>query len=145
MNKKIFFRASLWLPPLLWMALIFHFSSGSVPVASTVYWQDFTVKKTGHMLLFGALAILLYRAFVGEGMDRKKAAIWAIILSTFYGGTDEFHQLFTQGREARVRDVLIDGIGASVFTFLIYYILPKKILPKMPKEVVELARKFQLI
>lgn len=140
MKQKILRRLSLWLPPLLWMALIFHFSSGSIPVASTVYWQDFTVKKTGHVLLFGALAILFFRGLIGEGMSKKKAAIWAIILSTFYGGTDEFHQMFTQGRESRVRDVFIDGIGAFIFTYLAY-----EILPKMPKEIVELARKFQFI
>lgn len=115
----------LWLPPLAWAALIFHFSSGNVPIASPIYWQDFAVKKTGHMLLFGALAILLYRALRGEGFDRKRAAIWAIVISTFYGATDEFHQIFTQGREARVRDVFIDGTGSIITIFLIYYILPR--------------------
>lgn len=140
MKNKILLQLNLWLPPILWMALIFHFSSGTVPVASTVYWQDFTVKKTGHMLLFGALAILVYRALIGEGVSKKKAIIWAIIISTFYGATDEFHQMFTQGRESRVRDVFIDGIGASFFSFLTY-----RVLPKMPKEVVELAHKFQIV
>lgn len=140
MKGKIAFQLYLWLPVVLWMALIFHFSSGSIPVASTVYWQDFTVKKTGHMLLFGALAILIYRALINEGIDKKKAAIWAIILSTFYGGTDEFHQMFTQGRESRVRDVFIDGVGAFIFTFLTY-----KILPKMPKEILALGHKVGLL
>lgn len=122
MPQKILYQISLWGPPVLWMALIFHFSSGTVPVASDIYWQDFAVKKTGHVLLFGALAILIYRGLVGNGVDKKKAAIWAVILSTFYGASDEFHQMFTQGREARIRDVFIDGIGASIFTFLTYII-----------------------
>jgi len=138
-KKKIISLLSLWLPVVLWMALIFHFSSGTIPVASPVYWQDFTVKKTGHMLLFGALAILIYRGLINEGMNKRKAAVLAVFLATFYGATDEFHQMFTQGRESTVRDVFIDGIGATFFTFLTY-----KILPKMPKEVVELAHKFQL-
>lgn len=124
MQKKILKWLYLWLPPLAWAALIFHFSSGTVPVASPVYWQDFAVKKTGHVLLFGILAIFVYRGLRGEGLSRKKAAIWAVVISTFYGGTDEFHQLFTQGREARVRDVFIDGAGAGVATLLIYYVLP---------------------
>ncbi len=139
-KQKILSQTSLWLPVILWMALIFHFSSGTVPIASTVYWQDFSVKKTGHMLLFGALAILIYRGLVGEGIDKKKALVWAIALSTFYGATDEFHQMFTQGRESRLRDVFIDGVGASIFTFLVY-----KILPKMPKEVVKLGQKLQIV
>ena len=119
MQGKILRQVSLWLPPLLWMALIFKFSSGSIPSASTVYWQDFAVKKFGHVILFGALAVLIYRGLVGNGMDKKKAAIWAIILATFYGLTDELHQMFTQGREARIRDVLIDGVGASIFIFVV--------------------------
>lgn len=140
MGKKILRQLSLWLPVVLWMALIFKFSSGTIPTASAVFWQDFAFKKTGHALLFGALAILLYRGFIGNGINKKKALIWAIVFSTFYGATDEFHQMFTQGRESRIRDVFIDGMGAFAFTYLIY-----KFLPKMPKKVVELATKFQLI
>ncbi|HET7098702.1 MAG TPA: VanZ family protein [Patescibacteria group bacterium] len=136
MKNKIILQISLWLPVVLWMALVFRFSSGTVPVASTVYWQDFAVKKTGHVLLFGFLAILIYRGLVGNGISKTKALVWAIILSTFYGATDEFHQMFTQGRESRIRDVFIDGIGASIFTYIIY-----KVLPMMPKEVTMIAKK----
>lgn len=130
----------LWLPPFLWAALIFHFSSGTVPVASSVYWQDFAVKKTGHVLLFGALAVLLYRAFIGQKMSKKKAAIWAVLLAFIYGGTDEFHQFFTQGREARVRDVFIDGFGAALSISFMYYLLPK-----LPKEIRMLAEKLEVL
>lgn len=127
--KKIIRFLDLWLPPILWAVLIFKFSSGTVPVASPVYWQDFAVKKTGHVLLFGALAILVYRALIGEGVSRKKAAIWAVVIAFLYGGTDEYHQMFTQGREARVRDVFIDGAGAGIIIFIIY-----KFFSKFPKK-----------
>lgn len=137
MKDKIIKKLSLWLPVLAWMYLIFHFSSGRVPLASAVYWQDFAVKKTGHVLLFGFFAVLIYRALRGEGIDRKRAAIWSIALSAFYGATDEFHQMFTQGRESRVRDVFIDSIGAGVSIFLVY-----KILPKLPKQIKILANEF---
>jgi len=119
---------SLWLPPILWAGLIFKFSSGMVPIASPIYWQDFAFKKMGHVLLFGALAILVYRALVGLGLSRRKAAIWAVGVTFLYGATDEFHQMFTQGREARVRDAFIDGIGAAVVIYFIYWFLPR--LPK---------------
>jgi hypothetical protein len=121
---------NLWLPPVLWAALIFHFSSGTIPVASTIYWQDFTIKKTGHVLLFGILAVLLYRGFLGEGVGRRKAAIYSVIFAMFYGATDEFHQMFTQGRDATVRDVFIDGGGAGIIIYLIY-----RFLPKFPKKI----------
>ncbi len=128
MKVKIIKSLNLWLPVLLWAGLIYKFSSGTIPIASQIYWQDFAVKKIGHFLLFGALAVLIYRALVGQGLSRQKAGIWAVISAFFYGATDEFHQMFTQGREARVRDVFIDGIGAGVVIYLIYRFLPR--LPK---------------
>lgn len=128
MKTKIAREVYLWGPVVVWALLIFRFSSGRVPVASPVFWQDFAVKKTGHVLLFGILAIFLYRALRGEGVSRKRAVVWAIVLATFYGATDEFHQVFTQGREARVRDIVVDFVGAGVFVCIAYQFLPK--LPK---------------
>ena len=128
-EKKIIKFFNLWLPVVLWAGLIFKFSSGTVPLASTVYWQDFAVKKTGHVLLFGVLAVLTYRALIGQGLSRKKAAIWAVTMAFLYGATDEYHQIFTQGREARVRDVFIDGIGAGITIYFIY-----RFLSKFPKK-----------
>jgi len=139
MSGKIEKQLSAWLPVILWAALIFHLSSGTVPLASTIYWQDFAVKKTGHVLLFGALSILIYRALRMNKIDRKKAAVFAVILSTFYGATDEFHQMFTQGREARVRDVFFDGGGATLVVLATYY-LPAK----FSKKIYTLAEKFNL-
>lgn len=139
MRSKIIKQTSAWFPVILWCVLIFHFSSGTIPVASTVYWQDFAVKKTGHVLLFGALAILLYRALRMDKVDQKKAAIWAVILATLYGGTDELHQMFTQGRESRLRDVFIDGVGATLVILVAYY-LP----PRLSKQLYALAEKFDI-
>jgi VanZ family protein len=127
---KIIKFLNLWLPVVLWAGLIFKFSSGTIPSASSIYWQDFAVKKTGHVLLFGALAVLIYRGLLGEGVNRKKAAIWAVFTAFFYGATDEFHQMFTQGRESRVRDIFIDGIGAGIVIYVIY-----QFLPKLPKKI----------
>jgi hypothetical protein len=132
-KKKIIKFCNLWLPPLLWAGLIFKFSMGSIPVASPVYWQDFVFKKSGHVILFATLAILVYRALIGENVDRKKAAILATIIALFYGATDEFHQMFTQGREARIRDVVIDGFGGGIVMSSIYSFVSK--LPKPLREI----------
>lgn len=139
MRENIKKQVSAWLPVILWAGLIFHFSSGTIPIASTIYWQDFAVKKTGHVLLFGALSILIYRAFRMNKVERKRAAILAVVLSTFYGATDEFHQMFTQGREARVRDIFIDGGGAALIILVTYY-LPTK----LSKKVYALVEKLDL-
>lgn len=92
------------------------------------------------MILFGFLAVLLYRSLRGEGVARLKAVYWAVGIATFYGATDEFHQMFTQGREARLRDVFIDAAGASLAVFLIYHLLPK-----LPKGFKMMAGKLNLI
>ena len=128
-----------WLPIVLWAGLIFRFSSGTIPLASKIYWQDFAVKKTGHVLLFGALSLLIFRALRMNRVSRMKAAILAVLLATFYGGTDEFHQMFTQGRESRLRDVFIDGGGATLVILATYY-LPSK----LSKSLYALADKFYL-
>jgi len=119
-KNKILNFLGLWLPPILWAIMIFRFSSGNVPSASENYWLDFIVKKIGHVILFATLAILTYRGLLGEGVSRKKAAIWAVFISFSYGITDEFHQTFTQGREARFRDTVIDGFGAGLAIYFIY-------------------------
>ena len=38
----------------------------------------------------------------------------AVVLSAVYGASDEFHQIFTPGRTADVRDLLADVIGATI-------------------------------
>lgn len=138
-KKTILKFLNLWLPVILWAFLIFKFSSGTIPVASSIFWQDFAVKKTGHILLFGMLALLTYRGLIGEGLNRKKAAILAILIAFLYGASDEYHQMYTQGREARIRDVIIDGLGATVLTYFIY-----QFLPRLPKKVQHFLLQFDI-
>lgn len=130
MVKKISKIISLWFPPVIWALMIFKFSSGRVPMATQSYWLDFVIKKIGHAILYAVQALLVYRGLIGFGISRKKAALSAFIVSFFYGATDEFHQMYTQGREARIRDIIIDGIGAGAAMYFIYNFLsglPKKV------------------
>lgn len=135
-KKKVLTFLSLWLPPILWALMIFKFSSGSIPKASPSFWVDFVIKKIGHVILFATLAVLTYRGLVGSGVNRKKAAILAVIISFLYGASDEFHQMYTQGREARSRDVIIDTTGAGLAMFLIY-----KYVSHFPKRLREILLK----
>lgn len=125
MRAKIARQLYAWLPVILWAVLIFHFSSGTIPLASAIHWQDFAIKKTGHVILFGILAVLVYRGLRMEGLDKKRSAIYAVLSATLYGATDEYHQMFTQGRESRIRDVFIDSCGAALIILAIYYFPPK--------------------
>ena len=116
-----------WLPPILWGLIIFSFSSARVGSSNEIYWKDFVIKKTAHVVEYAILAVLLYRAMIGSDVEKKKAIILAILIASLYGFTDEFHQSFTPGREPRIRDVIIDTIGGTigVLTF-------KKVLESNP-------------
>lgn len=130
MKRKIFHFLNLWLPVVFWALIIFKLSSGRVPQVSALYWPNFAFMKGAHAFFFGILSLLFYRAISGEVVSRKKAAILATIFTIFYGITDEVHQMFSQGREARVRDVFFDGMGAAITVFLVY-----RFLPKFPKKI----------
>ena len=129
-----------WLPLLIWAAIIFAFSSYPTAKASEIQWQDFVVKKTFHIIEYGILATVTYRALRGSGVDEKKAGIYSMIFALVYGATDEFHQSFTSGRDAKLRDVIFDTIGGVLAIYTIW-----KLLPKAPKKLQSLAKKLQVI
>lgn len=129
-----------WVPPIIWAFIIFSFSSRPVVHASQINWQDFIIKKVGHIIEYAILATLFYRALKKFGVKGTKAGYYAILVTFLYGATDEFHQAFTPGRDSRIRDVIIDTFGAGL---AIYSILD--FLPKAPKKLKNWAEKLELI
>lgn len=137
-QKKSYLK--LWLPPIIWAVVIFSFSSYPTVQASQIMWQDFIVKKSFHIIEYAIFATLFYRALKESGIEREKAGIYSLVITIIYGVTDEFHQSFTQGREAKARDVIFDTIGGLLAIYVIW-----KQLPKAPKKLVAWAKKLQLI
>lgn len=89
------------------MAIIF--GASSIPSAAMPRFGalDFSVKKLGHTLGYGLLALSYWR-----GLGRKRAWL-AWIMSMLYAASDELHQSFVAGRGPSVWDVLLfDNIGA---------------------------------
>lgn len=128
-----------WLPPIIWGLVIFSFSSLKVGSTSQIVWTDFIIKKTAHIIEYGILSILLYRAMINYEVDKKKAIWISIVLAFLYGITDEFHQSFTPGRQPHLRDVIIDTIGAGVFLFVIV-----ENIYKLPKSIQKIAKKLDI-
>lgn len=139
-QKQIENYLKLWLPPIIWAVVIFSFSSYPTVQASQIMWQDFIVKKSFHIIEYAMLTIFVYRALKESGLERKKAGIYSIVFTILYGATDEFHQSFTQGREAKARDVIFDTIGGLLAIYVIW-----KQLPKAPKKLVAWAKKLQIL
>jgi VanZ family protein len=129
-----------WLPVVVWMLVIFTFSSKPTGVASTIDWQDFFIKKFAHVLVFGFLSVLLYRAQRSYGANRKTAIVTSILVAAFYGLTDEYHQSFIGGRTPRLRDVGFDTIGATLSLFTLWYTSRK-----LPKKLLNLAASLDII
>jgi VanZ family protein len=96
---------SLWLPVVVWAAVIFAFSS--VPSLSTgLGWSDTFLRKAAHLTEYAILGALLLRAFGRE--------LPAFAVAILYAATDEVHQHFVRGRHASPVDVLIDAIGIAI-------------------------------
>ena len=104
-------RASLWLPPLVYMAVIFYFSSESQPLpALTARVWD----KLLHTVEYAGLAILVFRALDGEGLIGWRAAILTVFFVSAYGASDEWHQLFVPWRDADVQDWMTDTLAGAI-------------------------------
>jgi VanZ family protein len=131
---------NLWLPVAVWAIVIFTFSNYPTTPASQIHWQDFVVKKSAHVVEYAILTTLLYRAFLGSGMGKLKAGYLSILLALIYAISDEFHQSFVPGRDATLRDVVIDFFGSVASIYFIW-----NYLPKMPSKFRKLAKNLELI
>ena len=95
---------TLWLPVILWAAVIFVFSS--IPsLSSGLGAWDTVLRKGAHVTEYAVLGALLYRA-----LGREPLALAAGIA---YAATDELHQHFVRGRHASPVDVAIDAAGVA--------------------------------
>jgi VanZ family protein len=100
----------LWLPPLLYMVLIFQLSSDPNPLPQLT---DNVWDKALHAVEYGGLAFLLCRALRGEGIGWTAALTLALVATSAYGASDEWHQLYTPGRNAEIHDWIADSLGAA--------------------------------
>lgn len=134
-----------WLFVIAWMVLIFWFSSMPALVSDekshfVIYvfnllglnlnsvfggLANFVVRKCAHFSEYFIFYLFLYNLYK-ENFPKKKALFLSLLSVFLYACTDEFHQLFVPGREARVRDVLIDTSGGTLAMIICYFINLKK-------------------
>ncbi len=112
-------RLAVWAPVLAWMLLIFALSSipdvpnrQGLPHARSQELDD-RVREVAHVVEYGVLAGLLWRA-VAPGGSVRSAALWAASLSLAYALSDEFHQSFVPGRTCSIQDWLVDALGIAL-------------------------------
>lgn len=127
-----------WLPVLVYMVIIFLFSSREKVALTDSYEISFLIFKTIHVLEYALFYLLSYRAFRNTVSAKSHAPFLAFFLLFIFAITDEIHQSFVPTREGRVRDVIIDALGGGTGWILIRYALPKA-----PKTLRSLAKRWQ--
>ena len=150
--RKIYKNRMLWLAAaIFWMILIFWFSnqkaedsseiSGSLTyrmaesVNDTMHldWDADTlvqyakkwehpVRKAAHMTEYAIFAWILFGNFAFYPKTAERKYLLAEAGAVCYAATDEFHQLFIEGRSGQITDVCIDGTGALIGLLLLWAI-----------------------
>lgn len=143
----------LWLLlAVFWMALIFRFSGQRAQVSGELSgsisyrmaeraeeWFSFgwgedellhygaaweyPLRKAAHMTEYGILAIIFLGNFSQYPFTFRKKYFLAWICAACYAATDEFHQLFVEGRSGQISDVCIDSAGAFLGLFAVYVLI----------------------
>lgn len=135
-----------------WMVVIFCFSAQPAPesskVSGTVAYRivdttdrmlqmelsvgqrisyaeilDYPIRKAAHMTEYAILGLLSFAFVTSMGKKGKVAYLMALGITVAYAATDEFHQLFVQGRSGRFMDVCIDTTGAVIGLLLLHFVL----------------------
>jgi VanZ family protein len=144
-----------WLPPLLWMAGMFWWSTDTFAAERTgsLLWRTLSVlaprvtdaqyallhfflRKSAHVTEYAILALLLLRAFRG-GVAEAWHWRWAtlsLLMIAVHALLDEYHQSFTQYRTGSVYDSVIDISGGLVALALLWLRRRRSAVPLAGRE-----------
>ena len=106
----------LWVPPAALMALLYLASStDDLPAV------DLISDKLIHLGAYTLLGLLFLRAFHGglPAALRWLPTLGAVLSTAAYGGLDEIHQGFVEGRVRELADFAADLAGAILATLLL--------------------------
>ena len=133
MALRFWKRLVYFIPSILWMLVIFYFSSRSTTgIGGNNETDRFLILKSFHVIEYSALAILLFFGY------RKYK--FTIITAYIYALSDEYHQSFVPGRTSRFRDTLIDLGGICLSLFILNILIKnnkflEKLFNRLPKKI----------
>lgn len=70
------------------------------------------LRKAAHMTEYAVFACILLGNFSQYPLLKNRRYLWSQLGAACYAATDEFHQLFVDGRSGEFKDVAIDSAGA---------------------------------
>ncbi len=124
---KVDRKISGWLPLVLWMAVIFHFSTGpQLPGPAGYAGGDISYL---HVPIYFVLSALFLRMFLG-GRGAKSCFIIAVAFSTIYGIVMEVFQYFLPDRIFSLADVGLNFAGSCLVFIFASRVLRKLVLMK---------------
>ena len=104
-----------WIPSVILALLIFFLSN-----ESSLPGSDLAPDYVAHFCVYGLLSLTVLWGLTA-GLRRKLTAGLAavgFVITTAYGFTDEFHQMFIPGRNPAWSDIAADTLGAACFILL---------------------------
>ena len=133
-----------WIAAILWMTLIFIFSSQPAVESSklstgitnngikvieqvkpnakfNIIGFEHIIRKNAHFFIYLGLSILIMNTLIRSGIRKYRCIIGTLLICIIYAASDELHQVFVAGRGAHVSDVMIDSAG-SALGILLYLI-----------------------
>ena len=138
-NKSKKAAAVFWILTAVVMGLVFFFSAQPADesavqssfildflskIFGSMELSDFIVRKSAHFCEFALLCFMFNWSFYFT--KGKTQRILSLCLTSAYAASDEFHQLFVEGRSCELKDWAIDTAGAAaglmVFVILILII-----------------------
>lgn len=131
--KNKFTVAISWAAVAVCMGIIFFLSSQNASESSgTSFWllellrlpvSEAFLRNAAHFLEFTGLAVLVFNAFYQT--NGKSRPVLSFAIASAYAATDEFHQLFVDGRACTFSDWITDSLGAAcgiIVISIIFYI-----------------------
>lgn len=103
---------------------IVHILTNNLHVSLPQELLTFITRKAAHTIAYLILGTLIYNVLKEYNFSTRRAILLSISLAFGYACSDEFHQLFVQGRSPEITDVLIDTT-ASTLGIYIHYLIHK--------------------
>ncbi len=110
-----------WFPVIAYSAIIFYVSSLPNLKAPLGPWG---FDKVLHVLEYMPYGFLVARAMTSGRLGWPSYRIWwgIFLFVSFYGLSDEVHQMFVVGRESSLGDLFADTIGAMAGSFIYVFL-----------------------
>ncbi len=78
-----------------------------------------SVRKAAHFSIYGILGVFVCLSVSSFIETKIIAYLTALSITIILAILDEFHQSFVPGRSMEFTDVMIDGLGAAIFSLVI--------------------------